>query len=105
MDITSTPADEHRWRAHAACRHDDPSYHEPQQPHPHCDTCPAAEPCLWFALAAEATVGYRYGYWGGTTPARRARIAADLPPGDLTRWYRHLAATWTPPGPRVEHAP
>ena len=83
MDITSTPADENRWRAHAACRHDGPGYHEPQQPHPHCDTCPAAEPCLWFALAAEATVGYRYGYWGGTIPARRSRIAADLPPGDI----------------------
>ena len=104
MDITSSPADNNGWRAHAACRNADPGYHEPHRTHPHCDNCPAAEPCLWFALAAEAVAGYRHGYWGGTTPEHRARIAASLPTIGLARWYRDLAATWTPPGQRTDQA-
>ncbi|MDQ6797803.1 MAG: hypothetical protein M3011_07260, partial [Actinomycetota bacterium] len=39
------------------------------------------EPCLWAAMAAEAASAptpYRYGVWGATTPAARARIANEL---------------------------
>ncbi len=32
-----------------------------------CRACPAAEPCLAYALAAD----HRYGIWGGTLPQER----------------------------------
>src|SRR3954463_1890858 len=35
-----------------------------------CQQCPAAEPCLTYALAADA----RFGIWGGTTPHQRREI-------------------------------
>lgn len=42
-----------------------------------CRRCPAAAPCLAYALAAD----HRYGIWGGTTPEeRRAMRWADAVP-------------------------
>lgn len=105
---TITPSDpgENRWRACAACASGDDhsDYHDSRRRHPRCDTCPASEPCLWFGLANEKDAGYRYGCWGGTTPARRARIAAGLGDGDYRQWYRQLATSWHPPAPHVREA-
>lgn len=50
-----------------------------------CGTCPLANWCLYEALATEEACGaapdsarYRYGIWGGTTPAWRGACAAYL---------------------------
>jgi hypothetical protein len=40
-----------------------------------CGCCPVAEACLWWAMVVEEDSGYRFGLWGGTTPALRARMA------------------------------
>ena len=37
--------------------------------------------CFWFALVTEERAGYRFGVWGGTTPARRSEIARLVGPG------------------------
>jgi hypothetical protein len=34
-----------------------------------------AEVCFWWAVTVESDLGYRFGIWGGTHPAVRARIA------------------------------
>jgi hypothetical protein len=99
---------EARWRPYAACAHTTPqTVSEPANPASRraakqlCAACPVAECCLWAALAAEQIVGYRYGIWGGTTPARRARIAAGLPPVGLTATYLAVVVSWSPPEPAV----
>ena len=43
-----------------------------------CEVCVVAEVCLWWAIVAEDGVGYRYGVWGGLSPARRSKVAADV---------------------------
>jgi Transcription factor WhiB len=43
-----------------------------------CEGCVVAEVCLWWAIVAEVGVGYRYGVWGGLSPARRSKVAADV---------------------------
>lgn len=99
-----TSAVDARWRPYAACAQTDIElFYELANPTRRrdakavCAACPAAEPCLWAALAAEQAAGYRYGIWGGTTPARRARIAATLPPVGLAATYLAVAASWSPP--------
>lgn len=86
-----------RWHPHAACAHAGPDRFY-KSPHGElmCGSCPASEPCLWAALALEQVLGYRHGIWGGTTPARRARIAAGLPGVDLTGWYLAVVDSWVP---------
>ena len=42
----------------------------------HCAGCPVQEICLWWAIGAEAEVGYRFGIWGGVGPAVRAQITS-----------------------------
>jgi hypothetical protein len=37
-----------------------------------------AEVCLWWAIVAEDGAGYRYGLWGGLSPARRSKVAAEV---------------------------
>jgi hypothetical protein len=37
-----------------------------------------AEVCLWWAIVAEDGAGYRYGVWGGLSPARRTKVAAEV---------------------------
>jgi len=37
-----------------------------------------AEICLWSAMVDEAPTPYRYGVWGGLTPAQRHRLAVEL---------------------------
>ena len=107
----SLAAADARWQPHAACAKADPQlFYRPAVPVVRkaaktlCATCPAAEPCLWAALAAEQAAGYRYGIWGGTTPSRRARIAAGLPPIGLTVAYLAVAASWSPPQSPAEAA-
>ena len=97
---------EARWRLYAACAHTSPqTFYQPTHPVSRraakqlCAACPVAECCLWAALAAEQIAGYRYGIWGGTTPARRARIAAGLPDMGLTATYLAVVASWSPPEP------
>lgn len=94
-----------RWRPHAACAHLGPTGFDSPALKALCGDCPAAEPCLWAALALEAVSGYRYGIWGGTGPARRARIAEGLGPVDVHAWYRGVVEGWAPPrrrqAPRV----
>ena len=99
-----TSAADARWRPYAACAQADTElFYELTNPTSRraaktvCAACPAAEPCLWAALATEAAAGYRYGIWGGTTPARRARIAATLPPVGLTATYLAVVGSWSPP--------
>jgi Transcription factor WhiB len=41
-----------------------------------CRRCPVVEVCFWSAMVAESDAGYRFGVWGGATPAVRARVAA-----------------------------
>ena len=43
-----------------------------------CEGCVVAEVCLWWAIVAEDGVGYRYGLWGGLSPARRSKVAAEV---------------------------
>jgi hypothetical protein len=43
-----------------------------------CEACVVAEVCLWWAIVAEDGVGYRYGVWGGLSPARRSKVAAEV---------------------------
>lgn len=106
----TTSAVEARWRLYAACAQAGTElFFELTNPTRRraakavCATCPAAEPCLWAALAAEQTAGYRHGIWGGTTPARRARIAATLPPAGLAATYLAVIGSWSPP-PAVTQA-
>ncbi len=70
------------WRS-AACRGSDPAlFHSTPAAHRQaqliCRRCPVAEICLWSAMVDEAPTPYRYGVWGATTPADRARIATEL---------------------------
>jgi hypothetical protein len=93
------PTASNGWRAQAACRGADPrdfTYPESaaQTWRPYCDHCPVAELCLWEALALEARSGYRYGIWGGCTPARRHRIAASLPAIDYDAAYHATVDAW-----------
>ena len=36
------------------------------------------EVCLWWAIVAEDGADYRYGLWGGLSPARRTKVAAEV---------------------------
>jgi Transcription factor WhiB len=41
-----------------------------------CRCCAVVECCFWWAVVVESEVGYRFGIWGGATPATRERVAA-----------------------------
>lgn len=49
----------------------------------------------------QADSRHRNGIWGGTTPARRARIAASLPHVDYRHVYLAVVGTWQPPAAGV----
>jgi len=99
--MTLAAADAH-WHPHAACADDGPDPYFTRRPTGRsCAACPAAEPCLWAAMALKQTLGYRNGIWGGTTPARRARIAASLPHVDYRHVYLAVVGTWQPPAAGV----
>jgi hypothetical protein len=40
-----------------------------------CRCCPVAECCFWWAMVTEWETGFRFGIWGGATPAVRAQVA------------------------------
>jgi hypothetical protein len=87
-----------RWHPHAACARAGPDGfydHRPEAARRLCSTCPASEPCLWAALALEQVLGYRYGIWGGTSAARRARIAAEWSEVNFTACYLAVVDAWT----------
>lgn len=92
------------WRSLAACRGLGPEdFYSPPYSRAlaRCLRCPVWEPCLFLALASEGA-GYRYGVWGGATPAQRdvayAYLAArHLGPAALLAedeawWASRLAA-------------
>lgn len=64
------------WWAHAACTGGDTRPWFPERGQPAapgvaiCDTCPACDDCLTYALADPTLTGT----WGGTTEAQRIRI-------------------------------
>ncbi|MDQ6748320.1 MAG: WhiB family transcriptional regulator [Candidatus Dormibacteraeota bacterium] len=88
-------ADE-RWHPLASCIRTGPDrYFGTRRSPTQCASCPASEPCLWAGLALEQYLGQRYGTWGGTSAARRDRIAASLPPAtDLISWYLGVVDEW-----------
>jgi hypothetical protein len=40
-----------------------------------CQRCSVMECCFWWAVVGEREVGYRFGIWGGASPATRERVA------------------------------
>ena len=71
------------WQRSAACRGSDPTlFHGTPSGHRRaqllCRRCSVADICLWSAMVDEAATPYRYGVWGGLTPAQRHRLAAEL---------------------------
>ena len=71
------------WQRSATCRGSDPTlFHSTAAAHRRaqllCRRCPVAEVCLWSAMVEEAPTPYRYGVWGGHTPAQRHRLAEAL---------------------------
>ncbi|MGH9118366.1 MAG: WhiB family transcriptional regulator [Acidimicrobiales bacterium] len=75
----STPT----WWDHAACRGADRSwFYGKARPQARrlCRSCPVQDICLWSAMLIEHDAGYRYGLWGGCSPAQRTRIAAAISP-------------------------
>lgn len=68
------------WRSLAVCRGLGPDdfYSPPyRRALARCRHCQVWEPCLFLALASEGA-GYRYGAWGGATPAQRDAAYAYL---------------------------
>jgi Transcription factor WhiB len=65
------------WVDHAACRGVGPAefFGSAAGGCKRCRACPVTEACFWWAIVAEADVGYRFGIWGGATPAVRAQVA------------------------------
>ena len=93
------------WYQAAACRGSDAGLfhggpHEHRRAQAVCGHCPVAEVCLWWAMATEAAAAhpYRYGVWGATTPARRARMAEDLGLSPVEYGRLFLAALEAPQG-------
>jgi len=101
-DIVPNHPDENRWQVYAACAapDDHSDYHDGRRRHPRCDTRPASEPCLCFGLANEQAAGYRYGRWGGTTPARPPGPVS--PPASETSTTAIGIARWPPPDRRPQ---
>jgi len=57
-----------------------------------------AEICLWSAMVDEAPTPYRYGVWGGLTPAQRHRLAVELGHPAVGEYLARLQAAleaWT----------
>lgn len=79
------PEDDASWREQARCRTDpkvstDDFFPERGEVRPAsvtacCSRCPVREACLDFAL----TYRVKHGFWGGTTPRERRRLAKDHP--------------------------
>jgi hypothetical protein len=83
-DARAADADATRWRDGALCRQMGPAAFYSRATAAAlalCKRCPVDETCFWFALVIEERAGYRFGVWGGTTPARRAEIAHLVGPG------------------------
>ena len=71
------------WQLSGACRGSDPTlFHGTPAGHRRaqllCRRCPVSEICLWSAMVDEEPTPYRYGVWGGLTPAQRHRLATEL---------------------------
>ena len=101
------PPDPHAWRSAASCAGVDPVlFHAPEgRGHKRakaiCAHCPVADPCFWSAMVAEAATGYRFGIWGGCTPAQRDHVASAMghePSGYQRRLQAALEAHQARPG-------
>ena len=88
------------WMDHAACRgvSSEEFFDTAGQGARWCRHCPVIECCFWWAALAESEVGYRFGIWGGATPATRGRVAAVVGTGvararlgDATRQWAQRA--------------
>jgi WhiB family transcriptional regulator, redox-sensing transcriptional regulator len=96
------------WMDHAACRGAGPAefFGEPAaraRGQARCRGCPVREVCLWWALAVEADAGYRFGIWGGLSPAVRARIARVTGAAYARARFVAAAASWTSRPPAGVH--
>lgn len=90
------------WMDQAACRGAAPAefFGDPAaraRGQARCRGCPVCEVCLWWALAVEAEVGYRFGIWGGLSPALRARIARVTGAAYARARFVTAAAAWARP--------
>lgn len=84
------------WQRSAACRGSEPTlFHGTPTAHRRaqllCGRCPVAGICLWSAMVAEAPTPYRYGVWGGLTPAQRHRLAEALGHSTVGEYLGRLA--------------
>jgi hypothetical protein len=68
---------EREWMEHAVCRGVGAAefFDASGRGRRRCRVCPVAEVCFWWAIVAESDLGYRFGVWGGASPAVRAQVA------------------------------
>jgi hypothetical protein len=59
-----------------------------------CRVCPVREACFWGAIVFESDLGYRYGIWGGATPAVRAQVAWVTGVDYAWARFEEAAAVW-----------
>jgi hypothetical protein len=52
------------------------------------------EACFWWAIVAESDLGYRFGIWGGATPAVRAQVARVTGVGYARARFAAAAGQW-----------
>lgn len=85
------------WVEHAACRGVGAAefFGSAAGGRKRCRGCPVAEACFWGAIVAEADVGYRFGIWGGATPAVRAQVAWVTGVDYARARFAACAAQWT----------
>jgi hypothetical protein len=62
-----------------------------------CQHCPVIESCFWGAIVAEANLGFRYGIWGGATPAVRAQVTWVTGVDYARSRFAACAARWAEP--------
>jgi hypothetical protein len=103
-----TPADSRwwAWTADAACRGVGPDefFGAGGRGRRRCRVIsPVVEVCFWWALVAESDLGYRFGIWGGASPAVRANVAWVTGVDYARARFAAAAAEWAPEsGPPAE---
>ena len=88
------------WREHALCKNLGPARFYSRASEvtvARCRCCPVGQICFWYALVCEERDGYRFGIWGGATPALRDEVAAMIPPGYALGRLRDLLAEMAGP--------
>jgi hypothetical protein len=59
-----------------------------------CRRCPVLECCFWWAIVAESDAAYRFGIWGGATPALRDQVAGVTGAGYARARLAAAARQW-----------